>query len=155
MEKPLIVRSPEAELLDADPSATVTLLADTATATANRSRFAAGANGAPPHFHTKATELFFVVSGSLDVLLDQEVRTLAEGDFLLVPPGVHHAFGATSGKDADVLFVFTPGIGRFDYYRLLDRVQRGQADPAEIGASQDRFDNHYVDSPTWTRHRVG
>ncbi len=44
-------------------------------------------------------------------------------------------------------------VVRFDHYRLLDRVQRGQADPAEIRASRDRFDNHYVDSPAWRAAR--
>lgn len=43
----------------------------------------------------------------------------------------------------------SPGTARFDYYRLLDRVHRGEADPQEIADSQDRFDNHYVDSPVW------
>jgi hypothetical protein len=44
-------------------------------------------------------------------------------------------------------------MGRFDYYRLLDRVQRGEASPQEIRDSQDRFDNHYVDSPVWKAAR--
>jgi hypothetical protein len=44
-------------------------------------------------------------------------------------------------------------MGWFDYYRLLDRVHRGEADPREIGESQERFDNHYVDSPLWRETR--
>ncbi|MFJ9855251.1 cupin domain-containing protein, partial [Streptomyces sp. NPDC101150] len=46
-------------------------------------------------------------------------------------------------------FAFTPGMARFDYLRLLDRVMRGEASPEEIKASSERFDNHYVDSPVW------
>ncbi len=52
-----------------------------------------------------------------------------------------------------MLFVFAPGVPRFDYYRLLDRVHRGEASPREILDSQERFDNHYVDSPIWRRAR--
>jgi hypothetical protein len=87
------------------------------------------------------------------VLVGDRVHVLDQGDVLLVPPRVPHAFGAVAGVDADVLFVFTPGTDRFDYYRLLDRVHRGEADPPEIGESQERFDNHYVDSPLWRETR--
>jgi quercetin dioxygenase-like cupin family protein len=153
----LITRSNEAEILDSDPNSVLALLADSGTTggalTSNRTTFRHGANGAPPHFHTRASELFFVLSGSLQVLVDDGLITLGTGDTLVVPPNTPHAFGATAGEDADVLFVFTPGMDRFDYYRLLDRVQRGEADPKEIGASQERFDNHYVNSPVWRQAR--
>ena len=60
-----------------------------------------------------------------------------------------HAFAPAPGEEADVLVTFTPGIMRFDYYRLLERVYRGEADPEEIGASSEQFDNRYFDSPVW------
>ncbi|MFG3101637.1 cupin domain-containing protein [Streptomyces sp. NPDC048182] len=145
---PLLTRHAEAETC-ADPSSTMTLLADSAGFTSYRSTFAEGAVGAPAHFHTSATELFFVISGSLRVLVGEEVTVLGAGDFLAVPPHTPHAFAAAPGHEADVLFVFTPGMGRFDYLRLLGRVMRGEADPAEIAASADHYDNHYVDSPVW------
>jgi quercetin dioxygenase-like cupin family protein len=150
---PLLVRSADAEVLDGDPGGTITLLADAAgtggALTAHRSTFRAGAAGAPPHTHTRASELFLVLDGALRVLVDQEVVVLRAGDLLVVPPGVPHAFEAAPGTDAEVLFVLTPARERAEYYRLLDRVHRGQADWAEVGASQERFDNHYVDSPEW------
>ncbi|MER7801085.1 cupin domain-containing protein [Streptomyces parvulus] len=137
----------------ADPSSVMTLLADahpdTGGVTSYRSTFAKGAAGAPAHFHTRASELFFVISGALQVLVGEEVTILSEGDFLAVPPHTAHAFAAAPGCEADVLFVFTPGMDRFDYLRLLGRVMRGEADPKEIAESSERFDNHYVDSPAW------
>lgn len=148
-----LVRAAEAEVLAGDPAGLITLLADEKELTSNRTTFKTGADGAPPHFHTKASELFFVLDGALEVLLNEDVLTLERGDFLLVPPNTPHAFGAAKGESADVLFVFTPGVGRFDYYRLLDRVHRGQGDFAEIAASSERFDNHYVDSPAWRKAR--
>ena len=117
--------------------------------TSNRSRFDPGSAGAPPHFHSAAAELFFVLDGSLDVLLGKEIVTVTAHDLLVVPPGLPHAFAPTEGCSADVLFVYTPSKPRFDYYRLLERLYTGAADPREITDSQDRFDNHYVDSPVW------
>ena len=93
--------------------------------------------------------MFLVLDGALRVLVDQEVTVLRAGDLLVVPPGVPHAFEAAPGADAEVLFVLAPARERAEYYRLLDRVHRGQAGWAEVGASQERFDNHYVDSPAW------
>ncbi|WP_354644812.1 cupin domain-containing protein [Kitasatospora camelliae] len=148
----VLTRHADAETC-ADPSSVMTLLADSADTagafTSYRSTFAAGAAGAPAHFHTRAWELFFVISGALQVLVGEEVSILREGDFLAVPPHTPHAFAAAPGSEADVLFVFTPGMGRFDYLRLLGRVMRGEADPKEIAESSERFDNHYVDSPVW------
>ncbi|MFF5719742.1 cupin domain-containing protein [Streptomyces buecherae] len=148
----VLTRHAEAETC-ADPSSVMRLLGESDATpggfTSYRSSFATGAAGAPAHFHTKATELFFVLGGSLRVLVGEEVTTLDQGDFLAVPPHTPHAFAAAPGAEADVLFVFTPGLPRFDYLRLLGRVMRGEADPKEIAESAERFDNHYVDSPVW------
>ncbi|MGW3987231.1 cupin domain-containing protein [Streptomyces sp. NPDC004830] len=149
---PVLTRAAEAEQTR-DPSSVMTLLADSADTggrlTSYRSTFAEGAVGAPAHLHTEAAELFFVLDGALQVLVGEEITVLRAGDFLLVPPHTPHAFAAAPGETADVLFVFTPGAGRFDYLRLLGRVMRGEAAPEEIAASSERFDNHYVDSPVW------
>ncbi|MFJ9446701.1 cupin domain-containing protein [Kitasatospora sp. NPDC101235] len=155
---PVLTRCAEAETCT-DPSATMTLLADAAPAeggfTVYRSTFAAGAAGAPAHLHTRAWELFFVISGSLRVLVGEEVTVLVAGDFLAVPPHTPHAFAAAPGAEADVLCVFTPGMDRFDYLRLLGSVMRGESDPGAIAASAERFDNHYVDSPAWRAALAG
>ena len=77
-----------------------------------------------------------VISGSLQVLVGEELTVLEAGDFVAVPPHTPHAFAAAPGCEADVLFVFTPGMGRFDYLRLLGRVMRGEADAKEIAAAE-------------------
>jgi uncharacterized RmlC-like cupin family protein len=83
------------------------------------------------------------------VLLHDEVLTLRTGDFLTVPPTVPHAFAPAPGEEADMLVVFTPGMDRFDYYRLLERVYRGEATVQDIRDSSEQYDNHYFDSPVW------
>ncbi|HBF79298.1 MULTISPECIES: cupin domain-containing protein [Streptomyces] len=149
---PVLTRHAHAETC-ADPSSVMTLLGEAGGAdsgfTSYRSTFAEGAAGAPAHFHTKATELFFVLGGALRVLVGEEVTVLREGDFLAVPPHTPHAFAAAPGSTADVLFAFDRPMDRFAYLRLLGRVMRGEADPKEIAASAERFDNHYVESAVW------
>jgi mannose-6-phosphate isomerase-like protein (cupin superfamily) len=148
-----VVRAATAEVLAADPSGTITLLADahetSGAVTVNRSFMADGNAGAPPHFHSSCSETFFVLSGSLDLMIGEQVVQLGTGDLANVPAGSPHAFAPTPGHDVDVLVVFAPGVERFDYYRLLDRVHAGAADVSELSATSEKFDNHYVASPAW------
>lgn len=117
--------------------------------TANKATLVKGSPGAPARFHTKATEMFLVLEGSMRFLLGDKVVGLDRGDFLTVPPAVPHAFAPAPETDAGLLVVFTPGLHRFDYYRLLERVYRGEASVQEIRDSSEVYDNHYVDSPVW------
>jgi mannose-6-phosphate isomerase-like protein (cupin superfamily) len=148
--KPVLVRAAEAEDLSASG---VTLLADVPDTdghlTSHRSIFKADKEGAPPHLHQDAAELFFVLTGALRVLTGNDIITLEQGDFLVVPPTMPHAFEAAGSEDTEVLFVLTHAKPRFDYYRLLEGVYRGETDPAELAATSDLYDNHYVDSPEW------
>ena len=155
----LITRDASAERLDHAHRSVMTLLADSSQTggalSVTRSTFPDGGDGAPSHYHTGATESLFVISGRLQVLTGEEVSELDAGDFVAIPPGLPHAFAAAPGHDADILAVFTPAADRFDYYRLLERVAAGEADPKEIPASADRYDNHYVESEAWRRARAG
>jgi hypothetical protein len=45
--------------------------------------------------------------------------------------------------------VIAPGIERFDYFRLLEPVAKGEAGSAELQAAQDVYDNHFLESAAW------
>ena len=131
----VLIRAAEAENLSASG---VTLLADVTDTdghlTSHRSIFLPGKEGAPPHLHREAAELFFVLKGSLRVLTGEDLITLQEGDFLLVPPKTPHAFEAAGDEPAEVLFVLTNAKPRFGYYRLLEGAYRGNTDWGEVAA---------------------
>jgi quercetin dioxygenase-like cupin family protein len=101
-----------------------------------------GAEGAAPHRHITTTELFYVLSGAVDLLAGEEVLHASEGDLVVVPPGVDHAFGATAGADGELLVVVTPGIERFDFFRAVHEVVTGGADRSILAGSEERYDNH-------------
>ena len=152
----VLVREADAEVVGAAP--TVMRLYADASATggalsSQRVTLGTGANGASPHHHTGSAELFFILDGSLQVLASDHVTTAETGDFLVVPPLMPHAFGAAPGATADLLIVLAPGVERFEYFRLLDRVGKGQATQQEVLDAQDRFDNHFLDSPVWRQAR--
>ncbi|MEV7017154.1 cupin domain-containing protein [Streptomyces sp. NPDC093991] len=157
--RPVLVRADSAETLRDGAASLITLLADSdgtqGALTANRATLRKGSPGAPAHFHTRATEMFFVLGGSLRVLLGDRIVTLGAGDFVTVPPRLPHAFAPARDEEADVLVAFTPGMDRFDYYRLLERVHRGEATVEDIRASSERYDNHYCASPLWQAEAAG
>ena len=146
----ILIRANEAETLSASG---VTLLADMTDTdghlTSHRSVFQPGKEGAPPHLHREAAELFFVLKGSLRVLTGEDLIVLGPGDFLHVPPNTAHAFEAAGDEPAEVLFVLTQAKPRFGYYRLLEGAYRGETDWAAVAATSDLYDNHYVESPAW------
>ena len=154
----VLVRADEAESLD-NGSSVIRLLADGSTTggsiSANRTLLTGEADGPPPHYHDGSAEIFFVLDGSLQALAGDRVVTLDKGDFLVIPKLMPHAFApAVAGAPADVLILFAPGMqDRFEYFRLGNRVMKGQASPQEILDTQERFDNHFVDSPVWRQAR--
>jgi mannose-6-phosphate isomerase-like protein (cupin superfamily) len=156
-QRVVLMRAADAEVLGAGP-VTTRLLADSdgtcGVISANRTHLGQGAGGPPPHYHAGSAEIFFILGGSLEALAGDRVVTLDEGDFLVIPRHMPHAFAAPPHAEADVLIIQAPDLKkRFEYFRLADRVIKGQASPQEILDSQERFDNHFLDSPIWREAR--
>jgi quercetin dioxygenase-like cupin family protein len=153
----VIIPHEQAELLEL-PAAAFRLLADSeatqGTLSANRLSLDTGADGAKPHYHALSWELFYVIDGAMEFLLDDRLSVVAAGDLVLVPPRLPHAFGATPGSTADVLVVIAPGVERFGYFRHLQRIALGQEAADSLASEQDRYDVHFTDSLTWTTTRT-
>lgn len=106
-----------------------------------------------PHRHDNSSELFYILDGTFDLLVEDDVVTARTGDLLVVPPGVAHAFAAYHDSTAEALIIATPSIERFDYFRHVVRRREG-SEPAEVLLGlQDRFDTHFLESPAWQRAR--
>ncbi|MGI8648064.1 MAG: cupin [Acidimicrobiales bacterium] len=147
---PVIVRADAAEHL---PEIGHILLADASASkgalSAHRIQLARGADGALPHRHNGSSELFFIIDGALDLLIESEIVTARSGDLLIVPPRSDHAFRTHPNNTADALILITPGIERFDYLRHVARIRRGEASRDSILHEQDRYDTHFVHSSIW------
>jgi hypothetical protein len=66
----------------------------------------------------------------------------------LVPANTPHAFATPEGTGVDMLFLMS-GAARAEYFRVVDRIRRGEVSPQEILATAELFDNHFHDSPAW------
>jgi len=154
----VVIRAGDAELLGWS-SVSIRLLAD-ADATGGalsvmRTAIAAGTEAARPHTHTRSAEMFYVLDGQSQILAGRRVLNAAEGDVIVVPPNQVHAFGTPDEGSAEILIVQAPGLERFEYFRLVERLMKGEATVQDLMATQERYDNHFVDSPEWeARHDV-
>ncbi|MEU4340867.1 cupin domain-containing protein [Nocardia sp. NPDC023852] len=112
-----------------------------------------GADGAAPHYHTQSDELFYIADGELQLLAGNRIVTVGAGGSIVVPKLMPHAFGATPDSSARIMITLMPGVQRFEYFRLLDRIAKGNSTLADLAASQEEFDNHFVDAPAWWAER--
>lgn len=69
-------------------------------------------DGSRPHFHRRATELYYVLEGEGTITLDGEEAAIQAGAIVHIPPGVVHG---TSGR-MRVLVVGIPDIADDDVF---------------------------------------
>jgi quercetin dioxygenase-like cupin family protein len=62
----------------------------------------------PPHVHTREAEIFYVVSGSIELRIADRVERLGAGDLAFAPAGLPHQF-SVAGSEAAKLLVFLTG----------------------------------------------
>ena len=70
-------------------------------------RLAPGQPGVGAHAHEANDELFFVTAGRPEILLGDQWRLCAPGDFLCIPAGVMHDFRNPGPDEARLMNVFT------------------------------------------------
>jgi quercetin dioxygenase-like cupin family protein len=152
-QRPIVVQASEAEVLPGRNP--MRLLADADASqgvfSISSGTIAAGADNARPHFHKISWEVFCITDGALEILLDDELVTVEAGGMAAVPPGVVHAFGATPDAPVEAFVFITPGVNRFDYFRVLPKILRGEIPEQELAEMHQTYDVHFVDSPLWDR----
>jgi len=154
----VLVRAAEAEVIGFAPQ-TVRLLADSSSTggrlSTQRVTLLGGADGANPHHHANSAELFYVLSGSVQLLAGDRGH-VAGGR----RPGRRAARAAACvrsrpASDTDLLVVITPGVERFEYFRHLARIAAGQQPANSLLDVQALYDTFFDHSPAWRQTRGG
>lgn len=88
--------------------------------------------GPPPHVHSREEETFYVVSGSLEILLGDETYYAKRGDFVYIPRGTVHRFKNVGSDVAVQLVTFVPaGMEKF-FREVFPEVKDRNAAPPPI-----------------------
>ena len=85
----------------------------------------------PYHFHEHAENVYVVLEGTAEAIVDGVVYRLEKDDVAFIPPGVPHAAGSAGEGPVTLLEIYAPA-GK-DYHRLdmptdLRRADTGDAD---------------------------
>jgi quercetin dioxygenase-like cupin family protein len=88
--------------------------------------------GPPPHFHTREDEFFYVIDGSFEIRIGDELHAVGPGGFAYVPRGTVHNFRNTADTPSRILVGFTPG-GIEGFFRESGRpaTDDGPAPPVD------------------------
>jgi mannose-6-phosphate isomerase-like protein (cupin superfamily) len=60
------------------------------------------------HFHEKARQFFYVLSGELRMEMEGDIHSITAGHGMEIPPGSHHQARNDSGTEVSFLVVSSP-----------------------------------------------
>jgi quercetin dioxygenase-like cupin family protein len=87
------------------------------------------------HSHDAYEETIYGLKGVLTWTVDGRVQHVGPGEVLCIPRGAVHRFDNTSGADATMLAVVTPGLLSPDYFRQVAAIASAAAGgPPDLAA---------------------
>src|SRR5687768_7767768 len=128
---PVIFRPGEGERIAVGASiAVMKATAETTggTFSISEATFPSGMNGPPQHAHRYTTDTFYVLEGTLHLTVGERQIDASAGSYILVPPGVAHAFANTSDEPVRFLNISSPGWLE-NYLRDLAGAMRSGTTP--------------------------
>ena len=69
-----------------------------------------------PHHHGVTEEIYYILSGSGDMTLGDETRSVGPGDAIAIPPGVRHTIRNTGLVELVFLCTCAPGYEHADTF---------------------------------------
>ena len=95
------------------------------------------------HSHDAYEETIYGLKGVLTWTVAGRVHNVGPGEVLCIPRGAVHRFDNTSGADATMLAVVTPGVLSPDYFRELAAVAAAAAaGPPNVAAIAEVMRRH-------------
>jgi mannose-6-phosphate isomerase-like protein (cupin superfamily) len=110
---------------------------------------APGGKGPPPHWHEAHEECFYILSGVLSMLVDDEVMLVRPGEFVVAPRLVRHTFWNAGAVPCRFLATFSPA-GFEGVFREFARMVDAGADAAELALLPQRYGTQIVRWPQGT-----
>ena len=91
--------------------------------------FSPGLDSSPGHRHTFHSEVFFVISGSMEWTVGGETQILGPGDLVYIPPNTLHALSVLGQEDVHALMIFEPGGYEQGYFARSEMTEEERRDP--------------------------
>lgn len=104
------------------------------------------AGGPARHYHTRYTELFYVLEGTYEFVLGEEVHRVLVGGTVVIPPGNVHAFRNAGDEPGRLLIMVLPG-GFEGFFDAAKDLASPMDDVARWREINDTWDAHVVGPP--------
>ena len=87
--------------------------------------------GIPPHIHTKEDEIFRVIKGQIEIMVDGKTTILNEGDTAFAPKNIPHSWKVVGTEKAKMITsAFPAGIEHM--FEELAQLKAGPPDFAKV-----------------------
>lgn len=86
--------------------------------------------GAPVHIHQREDEVFYILEGTCEILINGETHLAETGAVVVLPKNTAHAFRNTGASPNCILITATPG-GLDTYFQELAQVQSTDPEAAQ------------------------
>jgi len=83
--------------------------------------------GIPPHIHTKEDEIFRVIKGQIEIMVDGETTVLNEGDIAFAPKNIPHSWKVVGTEKAKMITSAFPAGIEF-MFKELSELPEGPPD---------------------------
>lgn len=100
--------------------------------------------GASPHIHKQMTEIFYVLEGEIELVLNQRKVTATPGTLMTVPENTPHGFSNPSSMRSKLLIMFCPADSREQYFEGLAELTKDERKPTqeELLELTQKFDQY-------------
>ncbi len=109
--------------------------------------FFPGMNSAPGHTHEFHSEVFYIISGSMEWTVDDEVDTLGPGDLVYIPPGRVHHTRVLGDEPVRALMIYEPAGYERGYMTRGALTDEQRQDPEYMMRLLRDMDIHPVRPP--------
>ena len=117
------------------PSGGITILvtaAETGGAMSMVETLIAPGGGPTYHCHSREDETFYVVSGTAEIRLEDQLFICSAGDVVFGPRNVFHSFRNAGADDLKLIATYTPGGFEQSFIDATAMLQEGK-DQSEVG----------------------
>ncbi len=116
----LIINRAHAAILNTPHGSEIRPLADRTTSPIERCSLAEEelppGSAVAPHYHLETEEIYYILRGAGEMIIDAERRAVAAGDAVFIPRGAIHSLINTGAEMMTILLVCGPAYTRDDHY---------------------------------------
>ena len=99
--------------------------------------------GIPPHYHSREDEIFRVIWGKIEIMIDGDTTVLNAGDTAFAPKNIPHAWKVVGNKKARMITSAFPA-GIEDMFEELAQLPKGPPDFDKVTQICGRFGVTFV-----------